>query len=131
MREMTTEITRELTDEQKSNVRRWVVALRSGEYEQATRCLRDNGGRMCCLGVACDLYRKETGDGAWDPTDDPGWVFATRHERVGSILPDVVKNWLGVLERNPLLDAQTSAAGMNDAGRPFEEIADAIEEAYL
>ena len=33
------------------NQRKWIAALRSGEYEQTQGCLRDNDG-FCCLGVA-------------------------------------------------------------------------------
>lgn len=35
----------------------WVEALRSGEYEQTNGALRYED-KFCCLGVACDLYRK-------------------------------------------------------------------------
>lgn len=36
----------------------WVKALKSGEYKQGTDFLK-NGNKYCCLGVLCDLYRKE------------------------------------------------------------------------
>lgn len=45
--------------------RLWVEALRSGEYEQGRTWLREND-RYCCLGVACELYRKHTGIGRWE-----------------------------------------------------------------
>ena len=32
----------------------WIAALRSGEYNQTTRTLKDNYG-FCCLGVACEI----------------------------------------------------------------------------
>ena len=34
---------------------KWVRALRSGKYEQATGALRNEDG-FCCLGVLCDVY---------------------------------------------------------------------------
>jgi len=34
--------------------KKWVKALRSGDYEQATGVLY-NGTGFCCLGVACDI----------------------------------------------------------------------------
>lgn len=40
---------------------RWVKALRSGKYEQARGCLRDDSG-YCCLGVLLDVC----GEGEWD-----------------------------------------------------------------
>jgi hypothetical protein len=51
----------------------WIDALTSGDYQQGRLRLRTVDGRYCCLGVLCDLYRKETGHGEWineatDPT---------------------------------------------------------------
>ena len=37
--------------------KKWVVALRSGKYEQGKEALR-NGDKYCCLGVLCEI---ETG----------------------------------------------------------------------
>jgi hypothetical protein len=42
------------------NMRKVLVALRSGEYKQARGTLQNTGG-YCCLGVMCDVYEKETG----------------------------------------------------------------------
>lgn len=39
----------------KTNMRRWIAALRSGKYNQTQQRLQDNEG-YCCLGVACDLF---------------------------------------------------------------------------
>jgi hypothetical protein len=38
--------------------RKWVEALRSGKYEQASGKLRV-GNKFCCLGVLCDLVDPE------------------------------------------------------------------------
>lgn len=43
---------------------RWVEALRSGEYEQGFGRLRQSDV-YCCLGVACDVYKRLTGQGKW------------------------------------------------------------------
>lgn len=47
----------------------WIAALRSGDYKQAKRRLRiehsDGSASYCCLGVLCELYRQETGEGEW------------------------------------------------------------------
>ena len=37
----------------------WTKALRSDQYEQGTHCLKNENNEYCCLGVLCDLYRKE------------------------------------------------------------------------
>lgn len=51
--------------------RRWVEALRSGEYEQGTGALRqlDEDGKVvgyCCLGVLCDVVKDDLGID-WQP----------------------------------------------------------------
>ena len=43
------------------NAKKWIAALRSSEYDQG-RCYLQQGSRYCCLGVATDIYIKETGD---------------------------------------------------------------------
>lgn len=62
---------------------KWVAALRSGDYEQGRGYLHRGG--FCCLGVACDLFIKETGracwdgDGDFDDFDDPDEGGCQRH----------------------------------------------------
>ena len=100
--------------------RRWVEALRSGEYGQTTHRLRDGepgalGNGFCCLGVLCDLYAKEHPEAAWQPaveiddSDDEEGPFnkcwfapfaeATDQFLAGpkagadSVLPEAVMKW--------------------------------------
>lgn len=40
--------------------KKWLQALRSGEYEQTTGCLSDENG-YCCLGVLCEIVIKDHG----------------------------------------------------------------------
>jgi hypothetical protein len=104
------------------NAKKWVAALRSGEYKQGMKRLRVRDA-MCCLGVACDLYSKEVG-GQWED----GYFLGER-----DILPRVVADWLGLLDRGSHFidkhdlggDAQLSE--MNDRGTSFTEIAAIIE----
>lgn len=101
----------------------WVKALRSGEYKQTTGELR-NGDEFCCLGVACDLYSKEYGDG-WS---ESGYFLG----EYGN-LPYEVRHWLGVVDSNPSLKhsdglGATTLIGLNDdCGFSFKQIADEIE----
>lgn len=37
--------------------KRWLKALRSGEYEQGAQYLKTPDGAFCCLGVLCDLAK--------------------------------------------------------------------------
>lgn len=89
----------------KSQKKKWVEALRSGEYEQYTGELKhkyaSGGTAFCCLGVLQDLIgcrKKSNGD---------------------ELLP----------KRVLPLDIQDRLASMNDNGRSFAQIATAIERA--
>ena len=89
--------------------RRWIYALRSGEYKQTKLSLCDSVG-YCCLGVLCMLN-------------------ALRFEKSLSI---------GLFYNDELYDLKNSTylrgedinvlANMNDCGKTFDEIADYIEE---
>jgi hypothetical protein len=119
----------------KENMKIWVDALRSGNYRQTQKKLRNEDGAMCCLGVACEVF----GQGTWngDP-DNSEYIYYTTpdggHE--SGLLPHEVQEWLGVSSINPeVIDAEgygTSLANANDAmGWDFPTIADAIERTYL
>lgn len=104
------------------NARQWVAALRSGEYEQWRGALR-NEDRYCCLGVACDVYAKATGEGEWDGHD-----FIVPDPSVPGLLPGAVREWLGLAVGNKgWMQKGLSLTARNDAGATFAEIADLIE----
>lgn len=99
---------------------KWVAALRSGEFEQGHRQLR-KGNTFCCLGVLCELYRRETGDGIWENN---------HFLMVSDVLPPKVSDWAGLAENNPTVEGiigDTSLAERNDTGTSFSEIADIID----
>lgn len=111
------------------NVRKWVAALRSGEYSQASNGLRGADGiGYCCLGVACDISEL----GEWD-----GVVYRVYGglEAADAILPMSVANWLGLACTNPTIDdgsGEHDAVSANDSLEwNFERIADAVERTYL
>lgn len=97
---------------------KWVAALRSGEFKQGRKQLR-RGDNFCCLGVLCELYRRETGNGDWSTG---GYFLGT-----SDILPSSVRDWAGLAESNPAFSRGLSLAERNDAGVPFAEIADIID----
>ena len=115
------------------NAQTWVAALRSGKYNQGRNELLayQNGVPMFCpLGVACDVYRIETGDGIWQQFD--GWpnrrtfIDGAGERRVG-FLPDSVTAWLG-LDNNSGGNCFRSIPALNDQeGLTFDEIASFIE----
>lgn len=124
--------------------RRWIAALRSGEYRKGKGALcksTQSGDVFCCLGV---LTQMAIEDGVLD-----GWDVAPgRSSRLGVVekdgtieidgLPEVVRKWAGLHEAFPNIvtdDYEKSLAELNDGSkgyspqRPlkFSEIADLIE----
>lgn len=114
--------------------RLWVKALRSGDYKQGNgrlqMYLNNMPDRYCCLGVLCDLAAKEgivksavSNDlvrygGGTNPFDYPEAYY----------LPIEVSEWSGVNREGRYGSAGRSLAVMNDEGKSFDEIADAIEK---
>lgn len=43
----------------KENRKKWVAALRSGEFKQGKNFLENLDGSMCCLGVLCNIMGSE------------------------------------------------------------------------
>lgn len=106
--------------------KKWVQALRSGKYKQTIGQLYDDGDGFCCLGVLCDLHRKENKQNSWAIAGD-NKVF---YLGAGDTLPPAVIKWAGLTYRDPKVDKQgtISLSGLNDSGSSFGEIADIIED---
>lgn len=105
------------------------AALTSGEYGQAKLTLRA-ADDYCCLGVLCDLYRKEV-----DPTAEwYGSVFLGE----ANVLPREVQEWAGMRSDIGIFDRIDGGTGyateclsvLNDNGMSFNEIAGVIQEHY-
>lgn len=112
----------------KPNIKaRWLKALRSGKYQQGKGELRSRDNKFCCLGVLCDLYAEDHGI-EWDTL--PGGFF-TFMDHTG-LLPREVKNWAGFKfpDGGGLVigTIRNTIVEHNDAGVPFSELADLIEE---
>ena len=104
-------VVKPLTKKQLAMRAKWTEALRSGEYQQGRRALRD-GDAFCCLGVACDLYDRT----AWDGnafTQGPWVAYLT--------LLETVADSFGVGGIGHFLSKA------NDFGATFDDIADAID----
>jgi hypothetical protein len=117
---------------------KWLAALRSGRFKQATGALRRNltvDGRnlpvdyaYCCLGVLCEIAVKE---GVIPPADPEGF-----YDEESMTLPIRVREWAGINGYNPSIPyrrdpdgkAISSLAEANDKGYSFNQIADLIEE---
>lgn len=112
------------------NAKKWVEALRSGQYSQVRSYLHTEKG-YCCLGIACELYQEEIGD----LTIEMDKAGLTRYNSHDSVLPQKVRKWLGLKGTtggytkydDHLLHDYHSLSGANDQGASFEDIADIIE----
>ncbi len=119
--------------------KKWLKALRSGEYKKATGSLKTTSG-FCCLGVLSDLYIKEhtTGRGKAEWVDRNGDIaFETKGESETGVLPSAVVRWAGLKDDAPKVsftgtgkdeDGQIGLINLNDdKGFSFARIADKIE----
>lgn len=97
----------------KENVKKFVDALRSGDFKQGRRALR-SGDSFCCLGVACELYRRATNKGKWvtdafnpDCFVDDGADINDRNYldsgASGAVMTKAVYNYFGFPNDNPVL----------------------------
>lgn len=138
---------------------KWVWALESGKYKQATKCLNTGEG-MCCLGVLTDLYIQENQGAKWEPhtvkpldeiVDDEDYYPTEllnkplfRFEGNGKTLDKKVQDWAGIEGENPAVVPAKSwvegddpinqydyftLATLNDSGLTFSQIADVIKYA--
>jgi hypothetical protein len=112
---------------------KWLAALRSGEYEQTTETLKQDGC-FCCLGVLSDLHAKETGNGEWREEDGVLYYEVDGFAK-SDVLPHPVAKWAGLDDESPSVKVNLFSddgcammlAELNDSGTTFEEIADLIE----
>lgn len=98
---------------------KWLRALRSGRYKQAPNALKKDGA-YCCLGVLANVAGCK-----WKAGPDGGLQPILKGKSIGSgedkemyLRPD----FCGIRRRK-----QDKLANMNDEGKSFREIADAIE----
>lgn len=125
-----------------ANRRRWIEALRSGEYKQCRGTLYDGTG-YCCLGVAEHLFNGEPEQHGRtyrfsDPTNPEDWsssVLTNRTRRLLGFEADCPELFTLVLPEPEWDDGlewvgiSTSLAELNDRYKfGFEQIADLIEE---
>ena len=107
------------------NAKKWVAALRSGEFTQGTGWL-EKDGKNCCLGVACRLYQKEIGDLEISTQECPNADNYIKFDGLGGQLPAKVQQWLGLNTADGYYDG-SNLISENDFGNTFDGIANIIE----
>jgi len=107
------------------NQKRWLEALRSGEYRQVRGYLHTANG-FCCLGVACTLFKPED----IHAVQAHGYTIETlRYEANVAVAPNFVIDALALYgDMGNRGDGDgPSLAAHNDEGKSFADIADLIE----
>lgn len=100
----------------KEVMKRWIKALRSGDYKQLIGTLR-HGDQFCATGVLCDLHAKEY-DIKWEIRD---LLRYDLYFLVSAFPPVEVLTWAGITYEQAQI-----ITSMNDEGRTFQEIADVV-----
>ena len=100
-------------------MKKWVKALRSGDYKQGKKVLLTNDGKFCCLGVLCDISPKYLG-GRWDGTAMFGESLTLASE---------IMVWSGMSTNAGNLSGQKEGclSDLNDRDTTFDELATIIE----
>ena len=83
------------TKEQKARLIKWAEALESGKYKQGRGALKDKD-QFCCLGVSCDVYRKQGQPGRWGRISGTVEVFRCGDEWQVGVLPSKVAAYFGL-----------------------------------
>lgn len=100
----------------KSVMKKWVAALRSGEYTQTQMALKSNGS-YCCLGVLCKVVGEK-----FDSNE--------RCLNEGTLLPSKVQKKSGLKSNDGSRPGKRDLANLNDEGYSFKKIAAIIEKEY-
>ena len=110
----------------------WTKRLRSGDYEQGKGLLRNKRDQYCCLGILCEMA-VEAGV-IKKVLDDGNWAYYYGDERDLSVatLPTSVMEWAGPESTAGVFGGGTedSLVYHNDSGKPFEYIANVIDEKF-
>ena len=113
----------------KKRIKMWVDALMRSK-KQTRGTLKNKEGR-CCLGVACDVYKRATKKGGWKK--DMGGDLSFLDEECG--LPERVVEWFGLDRKYPQLEYENKKVGaeeLNDNYHlTFAQIAQCIKETHL
>lgn len=91
---------------------KWLKALRSGKFKQGQGALRTVGTGHCCLGVLCEVYRQDTGNGVWVKEKDSN-KDEKDYEFLSNVadLPREVQKWAGIKSATGYINARDVDGG--------------------
>jgi len=109
--------------------KRWVTALRSGQYEQGKYALRTGDDRYCCLGVLADVAAPD----CWGKLVDiqyadnpakPGEPLKVEAYMADNYSAEAITEglWAVVTEGAPFPTHFDTLAAANDEGLTFEQL---------
>ena len=112
--------------------KKWIDALRSGEYTQGRHMLQSEVGTFCTLGVLIDLAVQD-GVCSWGDTKDrDNEIINGDTSKYYEKLPDYVADWAGLDSTNPNIyidGTYYDITWLNDIRKyQFDRIANLIEE---
>jgi hypothetical protein len=114
------------------NARLWVAALRSGRFPQGMGALETDLG-LCCLGVLCRIAMENGLELKREVllVSDDGFKYVVTYNCKTSVLPDTVRDWAGLTNRQGHYETDTDHTSLtrdnDEKGLTFVEIADIIE----
>lgn len=122
--------------------KKWVEALRSGDYRQTQNALQhtkdtdENPEGFCCLGVLCDVAVKEGLDIKVVPLNGGQVLYGSDEDARLGELPRSVMEWAGLTSSDPIVEVpdldyeSESLSTLNDTyNYDFDMIADVIVKA--
>lgn len=126
--------------------KKWVEALRSGDYLQTQDALQhtkdtdENPAGFCCLGVLCDVAVKEGLDIKVVPLNGGQVLYGSDEDARLGELPRSVMEWAGLTSSDPIVEVPNlngddrvdneSLSALNDTYYfTFDQIADVITKA--
>lgn len=105
----------------------WIKELRSGNYKQGTKRLRNNN-TFCCLGVLCNLHAKMHPEVAAKQTDPTMYIGEV------AFLPLQVQRWADIHRSGEYVSSMGVARSLvceNDLNyKTFKEIAKIIDKNF-
>lgn len=110
---------------------RWLEALRSGRYPQGTDMLRTSYDEYCCLGVLCDVVKKDL-NLEWFNDDEAGWFIDHADTDIPRSVGELVfEEWHTKLADEALAALIFRNDGSSEhklSRHDFNQIADLVEE---